>query len=93
MAAYGLSNSKSYLGGYYRKMRARHGSPKAITAAAHKLARLVYSMIKHGAEYIDRGEAFYEQEHKERMIKNLKRRAKEMGLTLVAEDETVTAAV
>ena len=93
MAAYGLSNSKSYLGGYYRKMRARHGAPKAITAAAHKLARLVYSMINHGAEYVDQGEDFYEQEHKERIIKNLKRRAKEMGLSLVSEDGATTVTV
>mgnify|MGYP005662603453 FL=1 len=63
------------------------------SAAAHKLARLVYSMIKHGAEYVDQGEAFYEQEHKERIIKNLKRRAKEMGLSLVSEDGATTVTV
>ena len=86
MASYTLSNSKSYLGGYYRKMRARHGSPKAITAAAHKLARLIYSMLKHGKEYVDYGEKYYEQEHRERMMKNLQRRAKEMGMVLVSDE-------
>ncbi|MBT4130089.1 MAG: IS110 family transposase [Chloroflexi bacterium] len=86
MSAYTLANSKSYLGGYYRRMRARHGSPKAVTATAHKLARLIYSMIKYGKEYVDRGEKFYEQEHRERMMKSLKRRAKEMGFSLVSED-------
>ena len=87
MAAYTLSNSKSYLGGFYRRMRARHGSPKAITATAHKLARLIYSMLKNGTEYVDLGQTFYEQEHKERMLKNLKRRATEMGFTLTHQNQ------
>jgi transposase len=39
LAAYGVGNSKSYIGDYYRKMRARLGAPKAITATAHKLAK------------------------------------------------------
>ena len=93
MAAYTLSNSKSYLGGYYRKMRARHGSPKAVTAAAHKLARLIYSMLKHGKEYVDYGEKYYEQEHRERMIKSLERRAKEMGLVLVSDESALVQTI
>ena len=42
------------------------GSPKAITATAHKLARLVYSMLKHGSAYVDKGQDYYEREHKDR---------------------------
>lgn len=50
LAAYGLLNSKSALGAYFRRQRTRLGSPKAITATAHKLARTFYSMLKRGEE-------------------------------------------
>ena len=63
MAAYSLTNSKSALGGYYRRMRSRLGAPKAITATAHKLARFIYSMLKNKTEYIDLGQDHYEQEY------------------------------
>lgn len=83
MAAYSLSNSKSALGAYYRRMRARHGSPKAITATAHKLARLIYSMLKNGEAYVELGQNYYEKQYKDRVLKNLKKRASEMGFELV----------
>jgi transposase len=83
MAAFTLSNSKSALGAYYRRMRSRHGAPKAITATAHKLARLIYSMLKHGTEYVDQGQDYYERQYQDRVMKNLKRRAAEMGFALV----------
>lgn len=87
MAAFALANSKSALGAYYRRMRARHGAPKAITATAHKLARLLYSMLKHGTEYVDRGQDYYEQQYQDRVMKNLKRRAAQMGFTLIPSSE------
>ena len=83
MAAYTLANSKSALGAYYRRMRSRHGAPKAITATAHKLARLIYSMLKHGTDYVDRGQDHYEQQYQDRVMKNLKRKAKQMGFALI----------
>lgn len=82
MAAYGLANSKSALGAYYRRMRSRLGAPKAITATAHKLARLYYSMLKYGSQYVDEGQEQYEQKYRGRVLKNLKQRAKDMGFTL-----------
>jgi len=45
MAAQALHRSQSWLGQYYRRMRARLGAPKAITAAAHKLARIVFHLL------------------------------------------------
>jgi transposase len=45
MAAQSLHRSQSYLGSYYRRMRTRLGTPKAITAAAHKLARVIYHLL------------------------------------------------
>jgi len=56
MAAHGLHNSKSALGAYLRRMKTRLGPAKAITATAHKLARLVYSMLRHGHQYVDPGQ-------------------------------------
>jgi len=83
MAAFTLSNSKSALGAYYRRMRSRQGAPKAITATAHKLARLIYSMLKHGTEYVDQGQDYYEQQYQDRVMKNLRHRAAQMGFALV----------
>ena len=83
LAAFALSNSKSALGAYYRRMRSRHGAPKAITATAHKLARLIYSMLKYGTEYVDQGQDYYERQYQDRVIKNLKQRAEQMGFALV----------
>ena len=70
-------------------MRGRHGSPKAVTATAHKLVRLIYSMLKRGTEYVDQGEDYYEQQYKARVLKNLKRRAKQMGYSLLPENEPI----
>ena len=83
MAAFTLANSKSALGAYYRRMRSKQGAPKAITATAHKLARLVYSMFKHGSQYVDEGQDYYERKYKDRVMKNLKQKALEMGFALV----------
>ena len=53
--------------------------PKAVTAAAHKLARLIYAMLTKGQEYTDQG-----QDYCQRVLHNLKRRAQQLGMTLVA---------
>ena len=83
MAASTLYRSKCALGAYYRRMKARLGAPKAITATAHKLARLIYSMLKHGKEYTDIGQDYYEEQYKSRAVKNLKIRARQLGFDLV----------
>ena len=59
MAASSLYKSGCALGAYYRRMKARLGAPKAITATAHKLARLIYSMLKNGTEYTDLGQDYF----------------------------------
>ncbi len=61
LAARSQANSKSALGGFYRIIRSRLGAPKAITATAHKLARIIYSMLKIQTEYIDPWQDYYEQ--------------------------------
>jgi transposase len=72
MAAFTLFHSKSALGAYLRRLRARLGAPKALTATAHKLARLIYSMLAHGTAYTDLGQEYYEQRYRTRAIQNLK---------------------
>ena len=83
LAAQGLVNSHSALGAYYRRMRTRLGAPKAMTATAHKLARLVYSMLRYGTAYVDAGQQAYEQKYRDRVLTNLQRKAKAFGYQLV----------
>lgn len=65
MAAFSLTRSNSALGAFYRRLRARLGAPKAITATAHKLARLFYYMWTTAGEYSDPGMDYYEQKYQE----------------------------
>ena len=84
MAASTLLKSQSYLGSQYRRLRTRLGAPKAITAMAHRLARLVYRMLKYGRGYVDKGADFYEQKYREQQILILKKKAAALGLQLMA---------
>jgi len=84
MAAFTLIHSKSALGAYLRRQKARLGTPKAITATAHKMARLIYTMLKKGTAYVDLGQDYYETRYRSRVLQNLKRKAQEMGFELVA---------
>ena len=79
LAAMSLANSSSALGGYFRRMRSRFGPPKAITATAHKLARIFYRLWKTGESYYDPGPDYYEQKYRERVLSNIKKRAKQLG--------------
>ena len=84
LAAQSLNQSQSALGAYFRRLKARLGAPKALTAAAYKLARIVYRMLKYGAGYVDQEEAAYEERYRDRLLRNLKRRAAELGFQLTA---------
>jgi transposase len=67
-------------------MRAKQGSPKAITATAHKIARTVYHMLKYRTQYIDPGQDYYEQKYRDRVVKNLQRKGNELGKKLVPSE-------
>lgn len=84
LAAHSLHRSQSALGAFLRRKKAQLGAPKAITATAHKLARLIYRMLKYGTAYVDTGQAAYEQQFKERTLKSLTKKAKALGFELVA---------
>ena len=83
LAAQSLHHSDSALGAFFRRMRARLGAPKAITAAAHKLARLIYRMLKDKFEYVDLGADYYEQKYKDRELTKLQRKAAKLGYKVV----------
>jgi transposase len=85
MAAQSLANSNTGLGGFYRRIRARLGAPKAITATAHKLARIFYRMWTTGQSYTDLGSDYYENRYKERVLRNITRRARELGYDAVLQ--------
>lgn len=82
MAALALRNSQSALGAYFRRMCGRLDKAKAIRATAHKLARLVYAMLTKGSEYVDRGQAYYEERYRERVVHHLNKKAQAMGFRL-----------
>lgn len=79
ICASSLYNSQSALGAFLRRMKARIGSPKAITAAAYKLAKLIYRMLKEKISYHDSGQDYYDKLHKDRLLRNLKRKAALLG--------------
>ena len=83
LAAYSLHRSNSAIGAFFRRKKAQLGPAKAITATAHKLARIIYNMLKHGTAYEDLGQDHYETRYRQRVIQNLKRRAKQFGCQLV----------
>jgi transposase len=83
MAASTLLRADCALGAFARRMRARLGAPKAITATARKLAIIIYNMLKYGKAYVDRGAEYYQEQYRVTMVKNLKRRAKQLGFEVV----------
>jgi transposase len=51
LAAQSLSQAQNYFGDLYRRWKARLGAPKAITAMAHKLARVLWHLLKYQQEF------------------------------------------
>lgn len=92
LAAAALRTSQSALGAYYRRLCARMDKAKAVTAATQKLARLIYTMLTKGEEYTDQGQAYYEERYRQRVPPNLNRRARQLGMTLVAAQPAMQAA-
>src|SRR6266536_4420612 len=82
LAATTLQNSKTALGAFYRRMRGRLGAASAVTATAHKLARLIYRLLKHGEQYVRQGAEIYEQKYRQRLLHHLQKTAATFGLEL-----------
>src|SRR5712672_2297787 len=79
LAAQSAIQSKSAIGAFIRRIKSRLGAPTAINAGAHKLARLVYRMLKFGQAYVETGQEASEKFFKERTLRNLQRKARQLG--------------
>lgn len=86
LAAYAAARSESAIGGYCRRLKQRLGAPKAMTAAARKLACIFYSLLKYGQDYVEKGMDYYEKLYEERVIKNLSKKASELGFVLMKKE-------
>jgi len=82
-AAGRVHHAQRALGAFVRRLRARLGAPKAITATAHTLARLVYSLLTHGTASVPQGMEEYEAQYRDRKVKAMARQAQAFGSTLV----------
>lgn len=84
IAAVNVGKTQTALGAFYRRLAARTGKAKAVTATARKLAVLFYRALRFGMTYADPGAPYYEERYKRRVIDSLQRRARRLGFTLVA---------
>jgi transposase len=84
LAAVTIGRTNTALGAFYRRLSARIGKAKAVTATARKIAILFYNAMRFGMAYQDPGADHYEQKYRERVVKGLHRRAAEFGFTLQA---------
>ena len=83
MAANSLHRSQSRLGDYFRRMKARLGVPQAITATAHKLARIIFRLVREGTAYDDSVFATQDERHLQRKLRHIRKQTAELGLSLV----------
>jgi transposase len=90
LAAQCFHHSQSALGAFLRRLKTRVGAPKAVPATAHKLARLVYRVLKYGEAYVAQGMTEYEQAYRERTLQNLIRKAKALGYKLLPTTAATT---
>jgi len=86
LAAVSVGRTETALGAFYRRLSSRVGKAKAITATARKIAVLFYNAMRHGMNYVDPGASYYETRYRERVVKNLHRRAKALGYIMLAAD-------
>jgi len=84
VAAQSLHHSETALGAFFRRMKNHIGPAKAITATARKLACQVYRLLKYGEAYVDQGEQRYEELYRERLLRSMKRHARQLGYDLVS---------
>jgi transposase len=92
LAANSLYASKGALGAFLRRQKGRLGAPQAVTATAHKLARIVYLALKHGLAYVRQSQQEYEAKVREQQIKGVQRRARQLGLEVIEKQAPATTA-
>jgi transposase len=87
LAAQAASHSQSSLGAFYRRIKAKHGAPVAIPATAHKIARIVYHMLKERTPYRDPGLTAYLDQQRQRALRSLHRLAHKLGFQVVPDSQ------
>lgn len=87
LAAVNVGKTETALGAFYRRLAARIGKAKAVTATARKVAVMFYKVLRYGEMYCDPGADYYEDRYRKRVLKNLERRAKQFGLMLMPDNE------
>jgi transposase len=87
LAAQGVSRTQTPLGVFFRRIRAKHGAPVAITATAHKIARIVYHMLKQRKPYRTVDIDSYQAQQRQRTIRSLQRLAKTLGFAITPHAE------
>lgn len=92
-AAVNVGRTQTALGACYRRLAARIGKAKAVTATARELAVLFYNALRYGMDYGDPGVEYYEAKYKQRVIEGLERRAKQLGLQIVRPTPSLAAGV
>jgi transposase len=85
LAAITVGRTETALGAFFRRLSARVGKAKAVTATARKIAILFYNALRHGMDYVDPGAQSYEERYRQRVLANLQRRAKAFGYVLQQE--------
>jgi transposase len=93
LAAVAIGRTDTALGAFYRRLSARIGKAKAVTATARKIAVLFYNAVRHGMQYVDPGASYYETRYRARVIDNLNRRAKAFGFVLQPKEATPSISV
>lgn len=88
LAAQTLGRTQTALGSYYRRLRTRKGPAAAITATAHKLARILYHVLKHRTPYQPQSQETYDEHLRQRAIRHLKRNAARLGFSLLPQPAT-----
>ena len=90
LAATTVGRSQAALGAFYRRLSARVGKAKAVTATARKIAVLFYNAMRYGMQYVDPGVESYEQNYRDRVLKNIKRQADALGMILQPKEQCVS---
>lgn len=83
-AAVSAGRTETELGAYFRRKRAQKGPAGAVTATAHKLAKLYYVLVKEGKEYAPEQAAEYEAKQQARAVAKLEKQAAALGYELRA---------
>jgi hypothetical protein len=91
-AAWRWVRRPSYLGAYLRRQRSRLGAPKALTAPAHQLARIISNLMRFGVAYLQQTEEAYAAPVRERLEQQWHRRARELGYPLTKIEPAAAAA-